>query len=385
MDAVCGERSDASREKDLESSETSVPRPSSALKQETCLVFDWDDTILPTSWLERIHALAGGGPLRPEVQRQLASLSSAAAQTLQLAASMGTVVIITNSAPGWVDQSCQIFMPQILQQIRSYQIFAKPLHAPLTFKISTFRRECKKFMNLISIGDGDAERAASLRLQAPERKGSFGEERQRVKSVKLIELPTCQQLIVQHEMLQVRLPDVTAFLGCLDLKSRFPSSSSPGKAAGPTLVHFGRPTGMLVSPTTPVRETQVVASPHRAVGGQLPPLSGPGKAGEAELSPSREKESGEASTVPTDRPLSSRAGELGLGAPIETENLGIQRGTPSNQSPPGIWKVQGVGSGRDGRTLFSAHKKRPVLASVGVGGRPPGSVWRDHVAAGKGF
>ncbi|CAK9115246.1 unnamed protein product [Durusdinium trenchii] len=246
-------------------------------------------------------------------------------------------------------------------------------------------RPAEEDLNLISIGDGDAERAASLRLQAPERKGSFGEERQRVKSVKLIELPTCQQLIVQHEMLQVRLPDVTAFLGCLDLKSRFPSSSSPGKAAGPTLVHFGRPTGMLVSPTTPVRETQVVASPHRAVGGQLPPLSGPGKAGEAELSPSREKESGEASTVPTDRPLSSRAGELGLGAPIETENLGIQRGTPSNQSPPGIWKVQGVGSGRDGRTLFSAHKKRPVLASVGVGGRPPGSVWRDHVAAGKGF
>lgn len=66
------------------------------------------------SWLERIHALAGGvrlnqpaqkkcleatfscldstnlnrgGPLRPEVQRQLASLSSVAAQTLQLAAS----------------------------------------------------------------------------------------------------------------------------------------------------------------------------------------------------------------------------------------------------------------------------------------------------------
>ena len=29
---------------------------------------------------------------------------------------------------------------------------------------------------------------------------------------------------------QVRLPDVTAFAGCLDLKSRFPSGGSPGKA-----------------------------------------------------------------------------------------------------------------------------------------------------------
>ncbi|CAE7673850.1 unnamed protein product [Symbiodinium pilosum] len=147
---------------------------SPSLKQETCFVFDWDDTILPTSWLERIHALAGG-PLRPEVQRQLASLCSAVAQTLQIASTLGNIVLITNSAPGWVDQSCQIFMPQILQQIRSYPIFAKPMHAPLTFKITTFRRECKKFTNLISVGDGDAERAASLRLQAPsERKGPLG-------------------------------------------------------------------------------------------------------------------------------------------------------------------------------------------------------------------
>eukprot|EP00439_Symbiodinium_sp_Y106_P033955 s4177_g4.t1 len=116
--------------------------------------------------------------------------------------------------------------------IRSYPIYAKPMHAPLTFKITTFRRECKKFSNLISIGDGDAERAASLRLQAPsERRGPLGEEsRQRVKSVKLVELPTCQQLIVQHEMLQVRLPDVTAFSGSLDLKSRFPTGSPQSKA-----------------------------------------------------------------------------------------------------------------------------------------------------------
>jgi len=385
MDAVGGERSpDVNREKELEDGESSAQRPPSpSLKQETCLVFDWDDTILPTSWLERIHALAGGGPLRPEVQRQLASLSSVAAQTLQLAASMGTVVIITNSAPGWVDQSCQIFMPQILQQIRSYQIFAKPMHAPLTFKISTFRRECKKFMNLISIGDGDAERAASLRLQAPERKGNFGEDKQRVKSVKLIELPTCQQLIVQHEMLQVRLPDVTAFFGCLDLKARFPSSGSPGKAAGPTLVHFGRPTGMLaVGPGSPVKvEAQAVvsprapASPIRGVGGQLPPLGASGKAaGEAELN-NREKDSGTENCA-NDRPLSSRTPEK-----AETENFGAPCRGPG---PPGLWKVQGVAPGRE-RTLFSAHKKRPVLASVGVAGRPPNNVWaRDH-AVGKGF
>ena len=163
--------------------------------------------------------------------------------------------------------------------------------------------------NLISIGDGDAERAASLRLQAgsglcascflpgiawspptgtlraqrplrhrdaPVSQMRFAKPRlsrrgipatgeisiapskistrvernsDRSDEVKLVELPTCQQLIVQHEMLQewsrkpektsmtgrvlswqVRLPDVTAFHGTLDLKSRFPTGSPQSKA-----------------------------------------------------------------------------------------------------------------------------------------------------------
>lgn len=390
---------------DAQEDEGEPGRPvSPSLKQETCFVFDWDDTILPTSWLERIHALAGG-PLRPEVQRQLASLCSAVTQTLQIASTLGNIVIITNSAPGWVDQSCQIFMPQILQQIRSYPIYAKPMHAPLTFKITTFRRECKKFSNLISIGDGDAERAASLRLQAPsERRGPLGEEsRQRVKSVKLVELPTCQQLIVQHEMLQVRLPDVTAFHGSLDLKSRFPTGSPQSKAGGPTLVHFGRPMGIQsvtsavpppakveagISPRTPV-------SPNRSPGGQLPPLgaigAGAGRTtpgvppAETDAGASRRVDSGEQASGLSDRPTTPRTT-----APtaIGEDALGLESREPSSRgsvgSPSALWKVQGVGPGRDGRTIFSAHKKRPVLAGVGVGGRPPASVWRDPVP-GKGF
>lgn len=286
---------------------------SPSLTKETVLVFDWDDTILPTSWLERIHALTGG-PLKPEVQRQIAGLCVVAAQTLTFAMTLGTVIIITNSAPGWVDQSCQLFMPQILQQVRLYPIFAKPMHAPLTFKINAFRKECRNYRNLISVGDGDAERVASLRLQAsgpPDgrggRLGEGNEPPKKVKSVKLIDLPTCQQLIQEHEMLQVRLADVVAYQGSLDLKSRFPvhghgSPGSPtaaaaGKAGGCTLVHFSRPqvAAPMQAALMPARAPSAAAPsqqliedgatsaggrmqaslrslpPHR---GQLPPLGG---------------------------------------------------------------------------------------------------------------
>mmetsp|Transcript_38013 Transcript_38013/g.104552 ORF Transcript_38013/g.104552 Transcript_38013/m.104552 type:complete len:458 (+) Transcript_38013:116-1489(+) len=222
-------------------------RPVSPLsKQETLLIFDWDDTILPTSWLERVHALSGA-PLRPEVQRQIAGLCSVAAQTISFAMTMGTVIIITNSAPGWVDQSCQLFMPQIHQQVRGLQICSKPMHAPLTFKITSFRRECRQYRNILSIGDGDAERAASLRLQAAAPSGADqGDGPRHIKSVKLVDLPTCQQLVAQHEMLQVRLADVVACQGGLDLKARFPpvglSFSNTGAKGGGncTLVHFVR-------------------------------------------------------------------------------------------------------------------------------------------------
>lgn len=237
-----------------------------ALKQETVIVFDWDDTILPTSWLERTNALTGGGELRPKAQQEVAALSTIATQTLNLAETMGQVLIITNSAPGWVDQSCALFMPQLAQKMRGYQIFAKPMHAPITFKIGAFQRECRQFRNLVSVGDGEAERAASLRLQAPDRGRSgvgslIGEPLagapRRIKSVKLLELPTCQHLIAQHEMLQGRLADVTAFQGHLDLKSRFPAMGGMGsplanaKGGGCALVHFGSlrslPTGLRAS------------------------------------------------------------------------------------------------------------------------------------------
>jgi len=290
-----GERSEVcdedSPEKDNVAREpTGVWRPMTPPdKQETMLIFDWDDTILPTSWLERIHALSAASPLRPEVQRHMTALCGVVSQTLTLATSMGTTIIITNSAPGWVDQSCQLFMPQIINQVRSFQICPKPMHAPLTFKITAFRRECRAFKNVVSVGDGNAERTASLRLQqGPERKNNpnptgaeIPDSQRRVKSVKLIELPTCQQLIAEHEMLQIRLSDVVAFKGCLDLKSRFaPGSTKTGMC---TLAHFACgpnnfPTGGAVQARTPQEDvprgsalTALRVLRPRAEG-QLPPL-----------------------------------------------------------------------------------------------------------------
>lgn len=390
---------------------------SPSLKQETCIIFDWDDTILPTSWLERIHALTGGGPLRPEVQRQMAALSSIASQTINFATTLGTVIIITNSAPGWVDQSCQLFMPQILQQIRGYQIFAKPMHAPLTFKISTFRRECRQFRNIVSVGDGDAERAASLRLQAPpDRKSMMGmapephDPSRRIKSVKLLELPTCQQLVVQHEMLQGRLADVAAFQGNLDLKARLAgtggSITSPGMSAGKdsgcTLVHFSRQPPPATSAGPAVRglpddsaKMQGLMSlrsvPSAQARNQLPPLGRSGSyLDSADGTPGKARGDGDGAPGPT------AVGISGVAAGGERSETGRQSVTPGDDNngrdrlsggSPGrnsaegepLWKVQGV-SGRGSRGSFynGVGKRKPVM--VGIAAHGGSAVWREHSA-----
>lgn len=280
----------------------------SSRSKETLIVFDWDDTILPTSWLQRVHNLSGGMLLTHESQALIANLAEVCIQTLMMACSMGTVIIITNSVPGWVDQSSQLFMPQMTEFMKRFNIIARPMRAPLTFKTSAFQREFRTFRNLISIGDGNAERTASLRLQtAPDLvcmsslSGKDAKEAPRnVKSVKLIEMPTCQQLHAQQEMLQQRLADIVGFRGHLDLKSRFSSGSlgliqTMNKVGSCNLVHFAKPSvglamgggGMGGFAAWSAQEGQEKPTAPGGPRAKTPALAGPGGTGSVASLPER--------------------------------------------------------------------------------------------------
>mmetsp|Transcript_44560 Transcript_44560/g.83641 ORF Transcript_44560/g.83641 Transcript_44560/m.83641 type:complete len:431 (-) Transcript_44560:105-1397(-) len=420
---------DAGREEEDEIHPLSSPPISPSAFKETLIIFDWDDTILPTSWLERIHALTAGVPLRPDVQRQLANLGKIAMETMAMCTHLGTVVFITNSAPGWVDQSCQLFMPSIFQQVHRYPIFAKPMHAPLTFKISTFRKECRPYRNCISVGDGDAERAACIRLQAPQdRKGILGggdsiDPSRRVKSVKLQEFPTCAQLIAQHEMLQVRLSEVIAAPSSLDLKVRFMGGN--GKASTCNLMHFtNRPferigamerSVSLGAATAPVRGTHEDSPKMQGGAGlrslsrptsqqQLPPLGGSkrgpshGEVMDYAAAGSRLLERGGHSVSCSAIPgVGSVAGatehsEPGEGRPASSledhtdKRRGLDRDMVPVRTP--LWKVQPGGQAQNGsRSAYHGAgmaKKRPVFGNPyrpsALGGRSGGAVWRENSA-----
>lgn len=367
------------------------------LRRETIIVFDWDDTILPTSWLERVNALSGSGVLRPQLREQVAVLCKAAAETLQLAAQMGTVILITNSSPGWVDQSCKLFMPQFMPEVRSLRCVAKPMSAPVTFKIGAFRRECRQFANVISVGDGDPERTASLKMQGPaERRfgapGAAAEEPQtrRVKSVKLLEAPTCQQLVIEHEMLQARLKDVVCSPSNLDLRVRFPGAASgpaglggrtsapagPGGAAGGTGGGAGQAPSCVLGHYFASFKSQMPMTLRLSGGpGNLPPLSGGAAGGGNDLDewlPGRQPPSPAGSPISERGGLTSPAG--GGAAAVAAVRAGLLGSTTVLVTGPGK-----ADSGTSAAARLRANQ--PARRSLSTGTLTPTGGARRHTSS----
>lgn len=86
---------------------------------QTCIIFDWDDTILCTSFIAPYSALLHDktAELPEAVAEPLQKLDDIAVRLLQLAKTLGTVMIITNAAEGWVEMSAERFMPKVFQEI----------------------------------------------------------------------------------------------------------------------------------------------------------------------------------------------------------------------------------------------------------------------------
>ncbi|EER17069.1 hypothetical protein Pmar_PMAR027347, partial [Perkinsus marinus ATCC 50983] len=66
-------------------------------RAQTLVIFDWDDTICPTTWA-KVSGLNVCDPFVPEqFIDPLAELAEQAAKMIRVAASLGKVVIVTNA------------------------------------------------------------------------------------------------------------------------------------------------------------------------------------------------------------------------------------------------------------------------------------------------
>ena len=98
----------------------------------TTMVFvDWDDTLYPTAALldggylvERFGSLVKPQPFPPSVQQEMEEVQDAAERFIDAAANMGQVVLVTNAAHGWVEQSAKLAAPRMGELLRRHGIEA---------------------------------------------------------------------------------------------------------------------------------------------------------------------------------------------------------------------------------------------------------------------
>lgn len=160
-------------------------------------IYDWDDTILPTSWLRSLGYLSNNisdmigtpPPILPaHVASMMKQIEDASVENLRAAGKLGRVVIVTNSSCLWVPFTARRFFPKLSAIVDAgFEVYsARPVQAEnagpnyvylpsmaVTWKTDKFRELINSipFPTCVSVGDGFAERCAVLAMSSPQLSG----------------------------------------------------------------------------------------------------------------------------------------------------------------------------------------------------------------------
>lgn len=92
-------------------------------------VLDWDDTLLPSTWVAGRHDLTSAASLEdsltratPEETAALAAVGRSASALLETCSRIGRVAIVTNAGEGWVELSASLLLPDVQETITRLQI-----------------------------------------------------------------------------------------------------------------------------------------------------------------------------------------------------------------------------------------------------------------------
>lgn len=191
--------------------ESSTPQETIFTFEETFLIFDWDDTICPSSWVQSQGLrLDESSEVSPDQRTLLAEVAKTSAQILQTAKRYGKVILITNAERGWIELSCMKFMPTLFPVLEGIKIvsartaYDTPRSTPLDWKLLAFDAEIRRTYgeglhqperrkNVLSLGDSFHEREALLRATA-------SINNCRSKSLKFVERPDLNQICKQHNL-----------------------------------------------------------------------------------------------------------------------------------------------------------------------------------------
>jgi hypothetical protein len=218
-------------------------------EQETVIIFDWDDTLLASSFLSG-KGYRLDSPIRKddsEVDDQLRDLERSVVNVLSMALSFASAVhIITNAETGWVQLSAQRFLPAVIPLLGKVKVIsARSTYesmfpdAPFKWKLQAMQEklqtqfggsscniDSKGERHVISFGDSHVEREAV-------RTATRAFNNTRTKSIKFAERPSLEQLRRQLDLIASCFFYITSHSGDLDLQLTV-TTTAPMNGVTPT-------------------------------------------------------------------------------------------------------------------------------------------------------
>jgi len=181
-----------------------VPPAQRPPKHQCLIIFDWDDTLMYTSFL--LHPSSGSPhTANPTTRRLLKAIEKAACTLLEKAISLGNTFIVTNAQKGWVEQCVDCYMPSVRPYLAKVPVIsARTAYEPEYPDVKEWKNraflELAKMLdpevitNVISVGDANYEMEAAL-LLAQHFPNSF------IKTIKLKEQPSPEELMKELDLL----------------------------------------------------------------------------------------------------------------------------------------------------------------------------------------
>ena len=142
---------------------------------ETVIIFDWDDTILCTSFINPTGVFNPNQRIDQATMAQIKSIESYALKILEMSIKNGKTYIITNAGEGWVQYSAEKFFPSLVPLLEHITIIsARTKYENVTkdyrkWKVYAFLEaqrdlEDAKIKNIIALGDNQLEIDAAHHL-----------------------------------------------------------------------------------------------------------------------------------------------------------------------------------------------------------------------------
>ena len=185
---------------------TKIWTPNIKPKKHNCLIiFDWDDTLLPTSFLTKGGIFYEDMKLSLSEQKKMVELENLVFELLNESTEKGTVYIITNAGKGWVEYSADRFYPRITPLLDKIKIISARGEYEKDYpgnsrqwKIEAFLKlqktvDVQLVTNIICLGDSLFEMEAG-RILASRFTEAF------IKTIKFRETPKLDELIKQLKL-----------------------------------------------------------------------------------------------------------------------------------------------------------------------------------------